>query len=366
MKTPADCSVVPIGRIPVDSAFNGHPRRRAHHGGAKLSSKGEERKKPSIKDIFGLTPLDIFGKPSTDDAPGPVKLLQNLVGTATSASSREQRANPPEIQESEAQNAANQPYGPQGSGLMPPEAHPKPQVPQIDTRTNLEKYLSMKMQEARGHMPMYPMVGSVPPVYQQNAYFGQMQMQPSAGPQFAYQPQFASPAPPVGGFPESWEGHGMAAGCVPPCHFENPASYPEQVTPAAYSRAPSLPHSRSASEQNCIPEALQFDSPPAWFQHKSYMPQVPQFSHMTAPVPGAPFHPGFSYATDFKYYYNYYPAEEYAGEIDGGDAAAQEEAVAREQQRAEELAGQQADKPQAIKPIITSKRRLESGKAVPL
>ncbi|KAL8271164.1 hypothetical protein Esti_004932 [Eimeria stiedai] len=387
MQALAECSVVPIGRMPMDNTLNGHPRRRVPQGGAKLNEKNGGRKKPSAKDVFGVTPLDLLGKVSVDDLPGPASFLQRLIGTYrsdTSGSQAQQEASPP------AEGLAVEQEQLQGQHEPVPFAAPPAVVlqqqlppPQIDTRTNLEKYMGMKMQESRWRGQPLP-ANCMPPPQQyctpplpHNAYG------------YHGEPMgFAAPLTPQSHPAFSLEMQQGAWDCQQPSDFQYPSQYGYES-----SVAPTLSHHAGSSAGIATPcgsaasnyeAAAQHSSYLAddlqqqgmhsgrssWLQSKSYLPQVPPFSHMTAPVPGAPFHPGFSYATDFKYYYNYYPADQYAGELDGEHADAQEEAVAREQQLADELVSRQLTEADTspcattLKPLLTSKKRLESGKAV--
>lgn len=356
--------VVPIGRMSMENVFNGHPRRRAPHGGAKLNSKEEERKKPSLKDFLGMTHLDFLGH-ATDDVSVPVKLLQKLVGTSSRKEIPEEA-----FPEAGAPHMPGQRSWQQLDGLLQPPLQPPLQPvtvpmadlrPHIDTRTNLEKYMEMKRQEARCHAQMCNILA---PVYYPPELYNK---------QSAERPYYYPPSDGIHREAERscWNSQSAVPQYQAQCNIEGPVVTQLGNTSDKDSRNVSTVNSRDPSQQhqNRSVEGLQLENPPAWFQHKSYMPQVPQYSHMTAPVPGAPFHPGFSYVADFKYYYNYYPADEYAGEIDGGHATAQEEAVEREQQRAEEIVSEQMKETapsSTLKPIISSKKRLESGRAVPL
>lgn len=359
MQHSGDCPVVPMGRMSMGNAFIGRPRRRAPHGGAKLTTKEEERKKPSLKDLFGVTPLDTLGNVSTDDMPTPVKLFQKFIGTSDAEASDAQPEKPDyEEQKAQGVDQGNWHQAPI-SGQPMPIAQPHPQ---LDTRTNLEKYMHMKMQGSRCHVQHFPTSTPTPVYYAPDPYTGH-----SPGRAFSLPPSSPSPAS-TEGLHGYWGPQGVAPQHNSQYNFDNATAYQQAGGVGTSSRRELAVDNRDSSQQNYIPEGLHFENPPAWFQHKSYMPQVPQYSHMTAPVPGAAFHPGFSYATDFKYYYNYYCADQYAGEIDGGDATAQEEAVAREQQHAEEIVSRQVTRGEAstsmLKPIITSKKRLESGRAV--
>ncbi|OEH79345.1 uncharacterized protein LOC34622088 [Cyclospora cayetanensis] len=381
MQSSADYPVVPMGRMPISNAFNGHPRRRMPHEGAKLKAKEDERKKPTLKEFWGVTPLDILGNVCTDNVPTPVRFLQKFIGRSSADATENQTLQSQrEAVEMQAHQEAEQSNPQQTNASLHSRTNvfsqPQPQL--VDARTNLERYMDMKMQEARAHMQFCPMGGPTSLYTSREAYPNRM---------YNRVPPFCSPPPPTDpsyqeGLEGCWDAQGTTQQLNSQDSLQTPPAYfyqqhyqqhlhqhqqGEEVTTDAHGNTPPAMDSRESSRQAHLPESLQFGSPPNWLQHKSYMPQVPQYSHMTAPVPGAPFHPGFSYATDFKYYYNYYPADQYAGEIDGGDATAQEEAVAREQEHAEQIVGRQESREQStLQPIITSKRRLESGKAVPL
>ncbi|KAL8432766.1 hypothetical protein ACSSS7_004390 [Eimeria intestinalis] len=378
-----------MGRMPVDNALNGHPRRRVPQGGAKLNAKSGGRKKPSAKDVFGVTPLDLLGKVSLDDLPGPASFLQRLIGTYRSDNSdsqgqQEASSSPAEAPAAEQEQLQGQQQ--QQPFAVPPAAGLQQQLPppQIDTRTNLEKYMGMKMQESRLRGQPFPptcMPRSQqcysPPLPQPHAYGYQGESLGFNAPQTLQAPPSFSPEMHQG----AWDRQ--------PSDYQYPSQYGYESSGAltpSYQAGIATPGGSAAgnfevaAQQNSyVPEGIQQQEcmqsgRASWLQNKSYLPQVPPFSHMTAPVPGAPFHPGFSYATDFKYYYNYYPADQYAGELDGEHADAQEEAVAREQERADELVSMQlregdgsaCSNNTTLQPLITSKRRLESGKAVPM
>ncbi|KAL8445905.1 hypothetical protein Emag_004984 [Eimeria magna] len=392
MQALAECSVVPMGRMPMDNALNGHPRRRVPQGGAKLNAKNGGRKKPSAKDVFGMTPLDLLGKVSVNDLPGPASFLQRLIGTYrsdTSDSQAQQEASPSaEAPASEQEQLQGQQQQQQLAPFAgPPAARLQQQLPppQIDTRTNLEKYMGMKMQESRWRgqplpancMPP-PQQYYSPPVPQNSAYGYQGGNMGFAAPQTLQNSPSFSPEIQQGAWDHqpsdysyaSQYGYESSGAPTPSYHAGSSAGVATPGGSAAGNYEP------AEQQSSYIPEDVQQQGMQSggasWLQNKCYLPQVPPFSHMTAPVPGAPFHPGFSYATDFKYYYNYYPADQYAGELDGEHADAQEEAVAREQQRADELVSRQLTEADTsacattLQPLITSKKRLESGQAVAL
>ncbi|CDI81207.1 hypothetical protein, conserved [Eimeria acervulina] len=443
MQTVTDSSVVPIGRMPIDNAFNGHPRRRAQQGGTKLNVR-EQRKKPSIKDFLGVTPLDLLKKAvSQEEPPAPIKLFQKLIGGSTAAEPQQQSSGSNRSNSSQAYSDVQSYETPEktqrdqqeGTVLLQEAAAPlhqqqqmQQQMQQMDTRTNLEKYLASKMLESRGHMQFPSWNGAPHLLHQQQQLQLQQQQQDFCFPPHAVMNQLPYSSPQLtsrGPLPQfTADSYVQNQGfvqqqqftCTQPYNYVGPTpaaaaaagaaaagyqqhgmfpQYPQQETPQMLQQQGVYPsydqqqelraesstvsissHSTSANYPYTSLEGLEADSSAAWLQHKSYLPQIPPHAHMTAPVAGAPFHPGFSYATEFKYYYNYYPAEEYTGEIDGGDAEAQEAAVQRDQQQAETLAAAQQEKEEkdeennktdnskTLKPIITSKTRLESGKAV--
>ncbi|KAL8424302.1 hypothetical protein Efla_002920 [Eimeria flavescens] len=398
---PADGSVVPMGKVPMSNSLSGHPRRRVPAGGAKLNAKEEGRKKPSLKSLFGVTPLDLLGQVSTEELPNPSKLFHRLLGTAESQATQCSSA------------AAEQPVAANNQLQWQEQQQQQQQQmqqhalehPQIDTRTNLEKYMDMKLREygcqmQQRQLSCYP---PAPPQFQQPscasfsgyAHNNNMAMMTSVHPshlqshaaggfspslqqqqqQQQHEQEQQAAWDPQRGCWGAYHQPGQQYDCVQSVASTAPLDYRSSGGLGVGASSPcsgsAAGFSGASSPLPCssLPDGQQLEGPPpphpSWQGRNSYLPQVPQCSHMTAPVQGAPFHPGFSYATDFKFYYNYYPAEQYAGELDGEHAAAQEEAVAREQERAEELASRQVTEADptnnacSLRPILTSKRRLD-------